>query len=149
MCRAYRKACGFEDSAEAMYDYIVAQGVPFKAEFTDETKEMPASEASLYYSGSELAWPYRDMARPAPRGHLPSQSGWTGGQRLMKELIASAQELGVRYLTGASGEHLIQAQDGRVLSMPISHQGKWRRRRPAAHESWLCCAAVVRSCSRG
>lgn len=164
-----QKACGFEDSAEAMYDYIVAasalhpdldkialyceqslehfdwlvaQGVPFKAEFTDETKEMPASEASLYYSGSELAWPYRDMARPAPRGHLPSQPGWTGGQRLMKELIASAQKLGVRYLTEASGEHLIQAQDGRVLGMLISHQGKLRRIR-ARRGVVLACGGFI------
>lgn len=164
-----QKACGFEDTPEAMYDYIVASsalqqdlgkiqlycerslehfdwlvanGVPYKAEFTSELKEVPMSDASLYYSGSEMAWPFRELARPAPRGHVPSEPGMTGGRRLMQALIPSAELLGVKYLTGVSCERLIQAQDGRVLGVLVTHDGITKRVR-ARRGVVLACGGFI------
>lgn len=164
-----QRACGFEDSPEAMYDYIVAasalhqdlgkiqlycerslehfdwlvaHGVSYKAEFSDVLKEVPMSDASLYYSGSELAWPYRDLARPAPRGHVPSEPGMTGGRRLMQALIPAARQLGVEYFTEAAGERLIQASDGRVVGLLVNLDGKTQRIR-ARRGVVLACGGFI------
>ena len=39
-------------------------------------KGLPMGDESLYYSGTEQAWPARELATPAPRGHVPG--GVTG-----------------------------------------------------------------------
>lgn len=164
-----QRACGFEDSPEAMYDYIVSasglhadrariqlycerslemfdwlveHGVPYKEEFTDALKEVPMSDASLYYSGSELAWPYRDLARPAPRGHVPSEPGMTGGRRLMQALLPAARQLGVNFQTESTGRRLIQASDGRVVGMELEQGGEVRRIR-ARRGVVLACGGFI------
>lgn len=164
-----QKACGFEDTPEAMYDYIVAasalhpqldkvrlyceesiehfhwlvkRGVNYKASFTEE-KGLPSTDDSLYYSGSELTWPYRDLARPAPRGHVPSNTSWTGGRELlMNTLIPAAQKAGVKFLTEVIGERLIQASDGRVLGLVAEYQGE-RKRIRARRGVVLACGGFI------
>ena len=98
---ALQRACGFEDSVEEMqkylmascgpepdaerirvyceesaahFDWLVAQGVPFKAEFYPE-RMMAPGEQGLTYSGNELVHPFRDLAKPAPRAHMPQKEG--------------------------------------------------------------------------
>lgn len=145
-----QKACGFEDSLEAMRDYILAasgryaqrdkvdvycdgsldhfqwlldNGVVYREKFSTE-KEIPGSDASLYYSGNERTWPYRDLARPAPRGHVPGVKGWTGGRSLMEALIASAKRLGARYQTEVGAERLLRESDGRIGGLQAVVDGK-------------------------
>jgi 3-oxo-5alpha-steroid 4-dehydrogenase len=145
-----QKACGFDDTVEDMANFItgasrkhadldkiqlyceqsvehfhwlVEMGVPYKNSYTD-VKGLPGTDDSLYYSGNELAWPDRDMAKPAPRGHVPSELGWTGGRLLMNTLIASAQKIGVNYLTQISCERLIQERDGRVVGLLVLIDGE-------------------------
>ena len=55
-------------------------------------RELAHHAASLYHSGSERNYPYRDRVRPAPRGHVPPATNMMGGQRLM----APAQTAGSR-----------------------------------------------------
>ncbi len=74
-----------EESA-AHFDWLVAQGVPYTEKFS-ASKELPMGDESLYFSGTELAWPARDLATPAPRGHVPGVPGMTGGRRLMEALL--------------------------------------------------------------
>lgn len=144
-----QKACGFEDSVEEMYDFIVTagrkhphldkiqyyceqsiehfswlqtMGVSYKPSFT-KTKGLPGSDDSLYYSGNELAWPNREKVRPVPRGHVPGHSGWTGGKYLMAALHHSADQLGVRFMHSVSCERLIQERDGRVTGLRVEIDG--------------------------
>ena len=97
---AIQKACGFDDSAAEMFkylmascgpgvdeakirlfsdasvehfDWLVAQGVPFKESFYGDGSYTPTDDC-LSYSGSEQAWPYLELARPAPRGHTVRQA---------------------------------------------------------------------------
>jgi succinate dehydrogenase/fumarate reductase flavoprotein subunit len=145
-----QKACGFDDTVEQMYKFIVAagskhphldkiqrycersvehfhwlvqMGVPYKNSFT-QTKGLPGTDDSLYYSGNELAYPCRDITKPIPRGHLPSELGWTGGRRLMQALLASAKKLGVKYQTQTSCERLIQESDGRICGVSVTVNGQ-------------------------
>jgi succinate dehydrogenase/fumarate reductase flavoprotein subunit len=144
-----QKALGFEDSVEAMHDFIVAagslhpplakialycegslghfrwlveHGVRYIDKFSEE-KELPYDDASLYYSGCELAHPWRDIARPAPRGHVPAVMGHTGGRALMEALLAAAGRAGVKMLTGVSCERLVRETDGRIIGIQLSENG--------------------------
>ena len=138
-----QKALGFEDSIEAMrdfmlaagalhpatdkielycerslehFDWLVAHGVKYAQKFS-ESKELPFDGASLYYSGSELAAPWRDIARPAPRGHVPTTAGHTGGRTLMEALLPAAESAGVKTLHGVSAERLVREDDGRIVGL--------------------------------
>jgi len=144
-----QKALGFEDSVEDMqafmvaagslhpplqkialycensiehFHWMVAQGVRYIAKFNEE-KELPYDDASLYYSGCELAAPWRDIARPAPRGHVPSVLGHTGGRAMMEALIPSAERAGARLMTGVSCERLVREADGRIAGIQVSENG--------------------------
>lgn len=147
-----QKLLGFSDSTEAMYDYMMASsglnaqqekiqhycegsleqfqwmidnGIVYSHEFSDE-KELTRGTASLYYSGNEKAYPYRELARPAPRGHLPSAENQTGGRRMMQALLASAEKLGVQIKLRVSAERLIVESDGSVSGLQVNDNGTIR-----------------------
>lgn len=149
---ALQKACGIDDSTEAMRDYILAasglyvqrdkvdlyceqspahfdwlvqQGVYYKPSYTAE-KGLPGTADSLYYSGSEQVHEFAQSIKPAPRGHVPGFTGWTGGRSLMEALIPSAQRAGAKYLTGVNCERLIVESDGRVAGVKVQMDGETR-----------------------
>ena len=130
---ALQRALGVEDSVEAMYDFIVQggpphpeidkiqlyceqspahfdwlveQGVSYSLKFT-QAKGLPMGDESLYYSGNEQAWPAREGARPAPRGHVPGVMGMNGGRHLMAALIARARAAGVTIRPRTDARQLI------------------------------------------
>ena len=115
-------ACGFEDSLDDMYrymmaacgpdpdeakiarycaeslghfDWLVARGVPFDPTFCADTSMAPTGTEGLVYSGGEDAYPFNEIARPAPRGApgqdealdrlaahaAPGRGGHGGGRR--------------------------------------------------------------------
>lgn len=152
---ALQKACGIDDSVEAMasylttasgayaqkdkidlycrhspehFDWLVKQGVHYEPSFT-RMKGLPGTPDSLYYSGSEQAQPFASLTPPAPRGHVPGFSGWTGGRSLMEALIPAAQRAGAKYLTGVSCQRLIVESDGRVAGLQVEVEGGQRQLR--------------------
>jgi succinate dehydrogenase/fumarate reductase flavoprotein subunit len=135
---AVQRACGFEDSPEAMFaylmassgprpdeakiraysdgsvehfDWLVAQGVPFKATFYPHYSGEPPTDDGLVYSGSENAHPYNELATPAPRGHVPQIPGRAGGL-LMQTLLAAVGRSGAEVVTDARVQTLVFAPDG-------------------------------------
>ena len=134
-----QKACGFEDSADAMYDYLLAssgpgpdaaklrlfcdhsvshfdwleaEGGPFKESFYGEGSYTP-TDACLSYSGSELAPPYPDVAPPAPRGHTVQQQGSEAGVQLMKSLGAAGERTAARIAPDHRCEALVRPRRAR------------------------------------
>ena len=112
-------ACGFEDPVEEMYrylmascgpapdeakirafcdgclehyDWLVAQGVPFKESYYGEGSYTPTDDC-LSWSGSELNRRYAAIARPAPRGHTVAQEGIEAGGQLMRSLCAATRSV--------------------------------------------------------
>lgn len=147
---ALQKALGFEDSVEDMYrymmaasglyasedkirlycegsvahfDWLVANGVQYAQKFSAE-KEISIPDGSLYYCGSELVHPYRDVAKPAPRGHVPPSPHLIGGRDLMKALTHSALGLGATLKLRASAERLIVESDGTISGAVVDDNGK-------------------------
>ncbi|GAB2461200.1 FAD-binding protein [Comamonas humi] len=120
---AVQRACGFEDSAEDMarhltatslapdaekieayccgsvahFDWLEAQGIPFERSYYPHKNVIQPGKDCLIWTGNEQVWPYRDQARPAPRGHKVAFDGEDGGAALALNLLAQrAEAQGVR-----------------------------------------------------
>lgn len=111
------------EQSSAHFDWLVAQGVPYGNKLTT-AKGLPMGDESLYVSGTELAWPARELARPAARGHVPGVAGMNGGRKLMEVLLAKSGQLGVATRTGVAGEQLVLESDGRVAGMVVNVAGE-------------------------
>jgi len=144
---ALQKAAGFEDDAEAMaafisagqrypdlkkialyceqspahFDWLVANGVPFTNTFSPG-KERPEEPVSLFHSGGERGYPFSELAKPAPRGHVPATQGRSGAL-LIGTLNASARKLGMKLVTDSPLEKLIVESDGRVVGVAYRSGG--------------------------
>ena len=113
------------EQSSAHFDWLVEQGVPYSQQMSPGMT-VPQAGESLYFSGCELAWPARELAVPAPRGHVPVATGMTGGRVLMEGLLAQATAAGVRLQAEVSGQRLIVTGDGRVIGMQVSVAGETR-----------------------
>lgn len=149
---ALQKACGFEDTPEAMfaylqasvgrapdeeklrlycegsvehYDWLVAQGVPFKQTFYYGTSGEPPTDDGLVWSGSEQVAPFCDIARPAPRGHVPAVPG-AAGHELMSVLCRAVEKSAARVCFNTICSALYQERDGRVVGARIETFGEAR-----------------------
>ena len=114
-----QKACGFEDSTESMFTYmmmaagpqadeakirnycenslahfnwLVELGVPFKDSFHEARAIMCLTDDGLLYTGSEKAHPFREQAKPAPRGHNLYIEGDNGGPLFMKVITENVEK---------------------------------------------------------
>jgi succinate dehydrogenase/fumarate reductase flavoprotein subunit len=142
-----QQACGFEDSTEAMFTYmmmaagpqadeekirnycensrdhfqwLVDIGVPFKDSFHQERAIMCLTDDGLLYTGSEKAYPYAQAAKPCPRGHNLYVEGDNGGPLFMKivtENVEKRSGITVEYETRALT--LIVDEDTNVIGLVV------------------------------
>jgi succinate dehydrogenase/fumarate reductase flavoprotein subunit len=144
-----QKECGFDDSPEEMWKYLMAscgerpdeakirlycegsvdhyhwlvdQGVPFKPVFYPDYSGEPPTDDGLVYSGSEDAWPFDRVAKPAPRGHVPRIPGQAGGL-LMQRLLAALAASRASVRTDARAISLVRA-DGRIAGAIVRSGGR-------------------------
>jgi succinate dehydrogenase/fumarate reductase flavoprotein subunit len=129
-----QKAVGVEDDAEAMYQYLLMNtpepeedkirlyceesvnhfnwltenGVPFNDSMYKGKHVLQMTDECLIWSGNEEAWPFREKAKPAPRGHKVAQVGEAGGAKMMERLMARAESLGVRVEIDAALQQLVR-----------------------------------------
>jgi len=130
---ALQKACGFHDSPENMaaflraslgpgvdddrvetychgspdhFDWLVSIGVPFRAAFCDEPNRESTDDAGLLFSGGEDAYPFDELAVPAPRAHKPRWVDSAGGF-FMERLGAALSNSAARVVADARAEALI------------------------------------------
>jgi 3-oxo-5alpha-steroid 4-dehydrogenase len=135
-------ACGYDDTADAMYDYLVActedpdlekiraycdgsvelfdwleaQGVAFDRSYYADKHVIQPGRDCLIWSGNENVWPFRELAAPAPRGHKVATEG-DGGPLIVDALCGAAQRAGatVEYDTAATA--LVADDDGRIVGV--------------------------------
>ena len=145
-----QKACGFNDSAEEMYRYLMALtpdpdaakiraycddsvghfewlealGVPFERSYFPDKAPIQDTTQCLIWTGNEKVWPYRERARPAPRGHKVAMAGIEAGSLLMKVLIGGGAELGARVRCDMRAVALIANDAGRVVGVRYRHFGE-------------------------
>ncbi len=146
-----QQACGFSDSEEEMFkflvaacgpeadetklsaycaaslehfDWLVARGVPFDPSFCRDTSMAPTGEEGLVYSGGEDAYPFNEIAKPAPRGHLAKTARSTGWL-LMRHLVAAVvEETAAEVSFDTRVERLVVDGGGRVVGVQASRFGE-------------------------
>ncbi|KAA0102789.1 FAD-dependent oxidoreductase [Mycolicibacterium sp. P1-5] len=116
------------EGSVAHFDWLVDCGVPFKPEFFGEPGWEPLGDQGLMYSGGEDAYPFNTIAEPAPRGHVPQMQNKKQGQAsagfmLMKPLVETATNLGVRALYDIRVQSLVVESDGRITGMTARQYG--------------------------
>ncbi|WP_405146797.1 FAD-binding protein [Nocardia salmonicida] len=87
----------FCETSPAMIDWLEQQGAKFEGTLAPYMTSYPSDEHYLYYSGNEVAWPYKLDAAPAPRGHRQVAKGVTSGAALFASLRRSAIGKGVDF----------------------------------------------------
>ncbi|MET0998584.1 MAG: FAD-binding protein [Marmoricola sp.] len=93
-----------EDSVEH-FDWIEALGMEFERSLYEKKAVIQPGTEGLMFTGNEKVHPFRDIARPAPRGHKVPRPGDTGGAKMVLDLLAerlAETDVEVRYETGAS-----------------------------------------------
>jgi 3-oxo-5alpha-steroid 4-dehydrogenase len=142
-----QRATGHDDSADAMYDYLVAVsrepeldkiraysdgsvehftwledlGFQFERSFYPGKVVVPPGTEGLSYTGNEKVWPFCDQAAPAPRGHSVPVPGELGGASMVIDLLVKrADELGVSVLYETGVTNLV-VEDGAVVGV------RWKR----------------------
>ena len=140
-----QKACGYNDSIEAMYDYLMVSngpeadsakiraycegsvehfnwlvdlGVPFNDSEFKARAIVATTDDGLLYTGSEKAWPYVTNITPAPRGHNLAIKGDHGGPLFMQILTAAAIQRGVEISFETRALRLIEDR-GEVVGLVV------------------------------
>lgn len=110
------------------YNWLVANGVPFREAFWGEPGWEPPHDEGLMYSGGENAAPFNALAKPAPRGHVPRFADKkigrrSGGYMLMKPLAETAESLGVGVEYDMRLGRLVVDDDDRVVGVIARRYG--------------------------
>lgn len=144
-----QQACGFEDSADDMFAYLdaalgphadqeklrlycegsaahfqwfVDRGLTFEPTLWDAPTWMPTTKDGLMWLG-ENAWPYNEIARPAPRGHRCATDAF-GGWLVMEKLVAAAEDAGAAVQADTLATALIVDDSGRVVGVTARRHGR-------------------------
>lgn len=141
---AVQRATGHDDSAEEMakylaavspdadpekvrlycrdsvehFDWVESLGFEFERSYYPHKAVVQPGTEGLMYTGSEKAWPFCEIAVPAPRGHKPPFPGDTGGGGFVVDLaLARLADRGVevRYDTGVTGLVVDEGGETRVV----------------------------------
>lgn len=111
------KIRAYVDGASAHFDWLESIGVPFKESELKQRAVMALTDDCLLYTGSEKAWPYRDLAQPCPRGHNLKVVGDNGGPLLTKVLRENIASRDISVICEARALRLIVERSGANLKV--------------------------------
>ncbi|WP_243788142.1 FAD-binding protein [Saccharopolyspora gloriosae] len=122
----------FCEQSPEMIEWLEARGVPFGSDLAPYKTSYPSNRHYLYYSGSEASGGFRDVARPAPRGHRAYGRG-TSGKVLFAALAAAVRASGVRIVDQTRCTELITDATGRVRGVECASLSTASRRVRQVH----------------
>jgi succinate dehydrogenase/fumarate reductase flavoprotein subunit len=148
-----QRACGYEDSTEDMFNYLMAaqgeladeakirlycensvehfdwlvrMGAKYKDSEHKQRAIMAMTDDCLLYTGNEKSWPFRELATPCPRGHNLEVEGDNGGPMLMGILTENVERREIRVEYNARALTLIADDDGSVHGVVVRIDGQER-----------------------
>ena len=118
--------------------WLESHGVPFEASLCPYKTSYPTDEYYLYYSGNEGFSPYKDAAKPAPRGHRAKGTGLPG-QNFYEPLRGSALRSGIDVEYGARVSRLVIDSNNQVLGVEYRKvtQGFWSQLHRRLHQTGI------------
>jgi len=108
----------FCDNSVENVQWLERHGVGFEASLCPVKTSYPTDKYFLYYSGNEAVAEFKDVAKPAPRGHRAKANGLSG-PGFYQPLKAAALREGVRFLPQSEVLRLVQDEQGRVLGVEV------------------------------
>jgi succinate dehydrogenase/fumarate reductase flavoprotein subunit len=136
------KARLYADGSLAHFHWLQAQGVEYKNSYIAERCIEPQTDDCLIWSGSEEAWPFSEVAKPAPRGHCPKFNGPGGGRYVMEKLSAQVLAAGVQVEYDTRAHALIIDEYGRVRGL-VTRRGGTHRYVKAEHGVVLATGGFI------
>jgi succinate dehydrogenase/fumarate reductase flavoprotein subunit len=112
------------DDNVAHFGWLEAQGIPFERSYYPDKAVFILSTEGLMSTGNEKVWPYREIARPAPRGHQVQMEGHSPGAGAMAPLLERCEEAGVRASYDSICTALIRDDDGTIVGVAVRQTGK-------------------------
>src|SRR6201747_2874498 len=82
------KIRAFCDDSVEHFDWIEALGMEFERSFYEKKAVIQPGTQGLMFTGNEKVHPFRDLAKPAPRGHKVPKPGDTGGAKIVLDALA-------------------------------------------------------------
>ena len=106
--------------------WLEGHGVPFEASLCPYKTSYPTDDYYLYYSGNEGFSPYKDAAKPAPRGHRAKGAGLPG-ESFYEPLRKSAQGRGIKVEYETRVTRLVIDSQNQVLGVEYRQieKGLW------------------------
>lgn len=148
-----QQACGYEDSTEDMFNYmmaaqgeladearirmycegsrdhfdwLVALGARYKDSEYKERAIMAMTDDCLLYTGNEKSWPFREKAAPCPRGHNLEVEGDNGGPMLMGVLTEAVEKRKIHVEYNTRALTLIADEQNEVHGLVVRMDGAER-----------------------
>ncbi|GAD49550.1 putative 3-oxo-5-alpha-steroid 4-dehydrogenase [Caenibius tardaugens NBRC 16725] len=127
----------FCETSAPTLDWLRGHGAPFQASYYPEKTSYPPLDKFLYHPDSSLAAPYRDMTKPAARGHrVHFRNGnkpWGVGAGMYNPLRQSALAQGMVFHSGAEARQLALDSAGRVIGIRVERFSNPAVRRKHSH----------------
>lgn len=160
-----QRACGYEDTTEDMFaymmatqgdladerkirmycegsldhfDWLVSMGAKYKDSEYKERAIMALTDDCLLYTGNEKSWPFSEIAKPCPRGHNLEVEGDNGGPMLMGLLTEQVERRDVQVEYNARALTLIADDASAIQGLVVRMDGEERSVR--ARKGVLLCA---------
>ncbi|HZV04115.1 MAG TPA: FAD-dependent oxidoreductase [Gemmataceae bacterium] len=101
------------------YDWLAEVGLPFGGRLSNDSWPsdtlVRTEPGGLFFSSEERSYPFREIVRPAQRGHMAATgSSLNGGKVLQKLLLDATRKSGATQLLAADAQRLAIGADGRV-----------------------------------
>lgn len=160
-----QQACGYEDTTEDMFNFLMAaqgeladedkirmycensvdhfnwlvnMGAKYKNSEYKERAIMAVTDDCLLYTGNEKAHPFREIAKPCPRGHNLEVVGDNGGPMLMGVLTENVEKRPIQIEYNARALTLIADDKNAVQGVVVRIDGEERNVR--ARKGVILCA---------
>jgi len=132
----------FCDRSVENLGWLEGHGVPFEGTLCPYKTSYPTDDYYLYYSGNEGFSPYKDAAKPAPRGHRAKGAGLPG-ESFYEPLRAAAVRAGIDVEYEARVTRLVIDSGNQVLGVEYRQvkKGFWSQLHRKLHQAGI---AVVK-----
>lgn len=148
-----QQACGYEDTTEDMFNFLMAaqgeladedkirmycensvdhfnwlvkMGAKYKNSEYKERAIMAVTDDCLLYTGNEKSHPFREIAKPCPRGHNLEVVGDNGGPMLMGVLTENVEKRPIQIEYNARALTLIADDQNAVQGVVVRIDGEER-----------------------
>jgi 3-oxo-5alpha-steroid 4-dehydrogenase len=128
----------FCDRSVENLGWLERHGIPFEASLCPYKTSYPTDDYYLYYSGNEGFSPYKDAAKPAPRGHRAKGAGLPG-ESFYEPLRASTIRAGIDVEYEARVTRLIIDSGNQVLGVEYRKvkKGFWSQLHRKLHQAGI------------